>query len=97
MPVVQASRHHRRQVLPLACATKTNMLGQGEFFMKRVFQIFAFSLLLSLTGAANGIAASTNWQKQDKPPEKPVEKPKDDKRNDPPKDRGGDKKKPNES
>ena len=77
------------------------MLGQGKFFMKRVFQIFAFSLLLSLTGAANGMAtpmtAFADWQKQDKPPEKPVEKPKDDKRNDPPKDRGGDKKKPNES
>ena len=66
--------------------------------MKRVFQIFAFSLLLSLTGVADGMAASGNhlsldWQKQDKPPERPKEreKPKEDKRNDPPK---NDKKKP---
>jgi hypothetical protein len=75
------------------------MLGQGEFFMKRVIQIFAFTLLLSLTGAANGMAASIanteEWQKQDKPPERPKEreKPKDEKRSDPPK---NDKKKPDD-
>ena len=89
MPVVQASRHPKGKWSPWP-VPPNSMLGQGKFVMKRVFQIFAFSLLLTLTGAVNGMAWSDDGQKRDKPRERPVEKPKDDKRNDPPKDRGGD-------
>jgi hypothetical protein len=100
MPIVQANRHHKRQVLPLTCVAK-NMLGQGKFIMKRVFQICAVVLLLNLTGVlcmaqtVKAMNSSAEWQKPEKPPERPKErdKPKEDKRPDPPKD---DKKKPNE-